>query len=167
MPSLFRRRLGPPPEGPRRWFYVAYDQLSDRIGPWAEVPAEELGLVLVESADKPARRPYHQQKLALILSNQRHFALEQADRGVAIDYRFTEAGYAVVWFQCGEGMMRAGVTRGPESVRLDWTTDSAFSPAVPALLLRAPQPQLAASEAQPAASEGRTDVQRGEAQYDA
>ena len=29
MSSLFRRRLGPPPEGPRRWFYVAYDQLSE------------------------------------------------------------------------------------------------------------------------------------------
>jgi deoxyribodipyrimidine photolyase-related protein len=94
MASLFRRRLGQLPEGPRRWFYVAYDQLNDAIGPWAEMPSEELGFVLVESADKPSRRPYHQQKLALILGNQRHFALEQAARGVAVDYRFTSDGYA-------------------------------------------------------------------------
>jgi deoxyribodipyrimidine photolyase-related protein len=33
---------------------------------------------------KAARRPYHKQKLALILANLRHFAIEQAERGVAV-----------------------------------------------------------------------------------
>lgn len=37
-----------------------------------------------------------------------------------------EAGYAVAWFQRGEGKMRAEVTRDGEKVRLDWSNDSAF-----------------------------------------
>ncbi|MBY0524999.1 MAG: hypothetical protein K2R98_16455 [Gemmataceae bacterium] len=36
------------------------------------------------------------------------------------------AGYAVTWTLRGEGIVKAVVTRGDESVRLDWTTDSAF-----------------------------------------
>ena len=46
-------------------------------------PPHELGAVFVESTWKAARRPYHKQKLALLLANQRHFALELARRGVA------------------------------------------------------------------------------------
>src|SRR6059058_1074707 len=44
-----------------------------------------------------------------------------------------EAGYAVEWTLRGECMFRAGVTRGEDRVRLDWTTDSAFRffPALP------------------------------------
>jgi deoxyribodipyrimidine photolyase-related protein len=68
----------------RRWLYVPYDQLSNRIGPLSREPAGELGIVLVESPWKASRRPYHQQKLALLLANQRHFAIEQARRGVAV-----------------------------------------------------------------------------------
>jgi hypothetical protein len=37
-----------------------------------------------------------------------------------------EAGYAVIWTLRSEGMLRAGVTRERDCVRLDWTTDSAF-----------------------------------------
>ena len=86
-------RLAADPRG-RRWLYVPYDQLSDRMGPLAREPAEALGIVLVESAAKGRRRPYHRQKLALILANQRHFALEQAARGVAVRYVMTEGTYA-------------------------------------------------------------------------
>ena len=49
----------------------------------AKIPGAS-GIVLVENPWKPARRPYHKQKLALVLANLRHFALEQAARGVAI-----------------------------------------------------------------------------------
>jgi deoxyribodipyrimidine photolyase-related protein len=49
--------------------------------------------VLVESAGKAGRRPYHKQKLALLLTNMRHFALEQATRGVAVLYLHHEHGY--------------------------------------------------------------------------
>ena len=79
---------------PRRWLFVPYDQLHDGIGPLANEPADELGIVLVESKAKAARRPYHQQKLALVLANLRHFALEQAARGVAVRHVVTDAGYA-------------------------------------------------------------------------
>ncbi|MEB3188009.1 MAG: cryptochrome/photolyase family protein [bacterium] len=70
--------------GPRRWVFVPYDQLSDEVGLLAREAPERIGIVLVESAWKPARRPYHPQKHALVLANQRHFALEQARRGVAV-----------------------------------------------------------------------------------
>lgn len=78
----------------RRWLFVPYDQLHDDIGPLAHEPAEELGIVLVESRGKARRRPYHKQKLALVLTNLRHFALEQAARGVAVRHVATDADYA-------------------------------------------------------------------------
>jgi deoxyribodipyrimidine photolyase-related protein len=77
----------------RRWLFVPYDQLSDGIGPLSREAPEELGIVLIENKWKAARRPYHKQKLALILANMRHFALEQAARGVAIKYVATNGLY--------------------------------------------------------------------------
>ena len=98
MTTVFGRRLRaenvPRRATTRRWLFVPYDQLSDGIGPLAREPAHELGIVLVESKAKAARRPYHQQKLALVLSNLRHFALEQAARGVAVRHVVTDQGYA-------------------------------------------------------------------------
>jgi hypothetical protein len=92
--SEFRRALKERLHGPgskaRTWVYVPYDQLHDGLGTLAERPPEELGIVLVESPDKAGRRPYHKQKLALVLANLRHFALEQAARGV--DVRHVVAG---------------------------------------------------------------------------
>ncbi len=82
-----------PEGGGRRWVYLPYDQLSDEIGPLSQHPPEELGVILVENRWKPRRRPYHQQKLALILANSRHFALEQARRGVRVKYLFGDAPY--------------------------------------------------------------------------
>ncbi len=79
--------------GSRTWVFVAYDQLTDDFGPLEVHSPDEVGVVLVESTWKARRRPYHQQKLALILSNQRHFALEQARRGVAVHYVFTDQPY--------------------------------------------------------------------------
>lgn len=78
----------------RRWLFVPYDQLSDGIGPLAEEPPQELGIVLVESREKAGRRPYHVQKLALVLANMRHFALEQQARGVLVRHVATEGDYA-------------------------------------------------------------------------
>ena len=93
--SVFRQRLASlaVPPGGRRWLFVAYDQLSDAIGPLAREPARELGVVVVEAPAKASQRPYHQQKLALVLANLRHFALEQAARGVAVRHVVAERGY--------------------------------------------------------------------------
>jgi len=82
------------PRAGRRWVYVPYDQLTDAVGPLAQQSARELGIVLLENPGKAGRRPYHKQKLALVLANGRHFALEQARRGVAVYFRSVEAdGY--------------------------------------------------------------------------
>jgi len=85
--------IAPSPDD-RSWFYIPYDQLTDRIGPLSRIAPDEAGIVLVECPAKAARRPYHKQKLALILANQRHFALEQARRGVAVRYLLHDASYA-------------------------------------------------------------------------
>jgi deoxyribodipyrimidine photolyase-related protein len=76
--------------GDDRWLerpvrvYVPYDQLTDAVGPLASTPPTDLGILLVESRGWLSRRPYHRQKLAAVLLNQRAFALEQAERGVAV-----------------------------------------------------------------------------------
>jgi deoxyribodipyrimidine photolyase-related protein len=95
---LFRRLLPPPSasESLRKWFFVPYDQLSSSVGPLGRLPAEDVGIVLVESLEKGRRRPYHKQKLLLILSNMRSFALEQAERGAAVRYLATTGSYAEV-----------------------------------------------------------------------
>ena len=64
--------------------YIPYDQVTDRLGPLSRERPESMGIILIENQWKAARRPYHKQKLALILCNLRHFALEQAARGVAV-----------------------------------------------------------------------------------
>jgi len=99
--SAFREALGGlQPErgeaGPagRRWLYVPADQLTDRVGPLATEPPGELGIVLLETLWRPRPRVDHKQKLALALASLRHFALEQARRGVAIRYEVGDAPYA-------------------------------------------------------------------------
>lgn len=86
--SAFGERLGARgvDESGRRWLFVPYDQLTDSVGPLSRANPREVGIVLVECPAKAKRRPYHKQKLALVLTAQRHFALEQAARGVAVRY---------------------------------------------------------------------------------
>ena len=45
---------------------------------------------------KGRSRPYHKQKLALLLSNQRHFSLEAQAQGYAVQYIVTKGDYAGV-----------------------------------------------------------------------
>ena len=71
-------------EAVERWCYVHVDQLSLDVGPWRptpDLPRSSIGLILVETSWKAKQRPYHQQKLALVLTNLRHFALEAQDAG--------------------------------------------------------------------------------------
>lgn len=94
--SAFRSRLNQinPDPSNRQWLFVAYDQLTDTLGPLSREDPSSLGIVLVETPAKGRRRPYHKQKLALLLANLRHFALEQAARGVAVHHRVHPDGYA-------------------------------------------------------------------------
>jgi deoxyribodipyrimidine photolyase-related protein len=82
-----------------RWVYLPYDRLTDRTGPLHDMPAKEVGLILVESAAKGHRRDYHKKKIALLLANERHFALEQAARGVAILYEMQQGTH-------GDGLLK-------------------------------------------------------------
>lgn len=92
--SAFRRELAerqPDPAG-RRWSYVLYDQLSHELGPLGSEDPGELGVVLIEDPGKARRRPYHRQKLAWVLGSGRQFALELAERGVAVRHEVTARG---------------------------------------------------------------------------
>jgi deoxyribodipyrimidine photolyase-related protein len=94
--TAFRRELDAravDPDG-RRWIFVPYDQLTDAVGPLANEDPEELGIVVVETTWKARRRPYHAQKLAWVLANLRHFVLEQAERGVAVQHVAGEESFA-------------------------------------------------------------------------
>lgn len=96
--GVFTERLAAAQRGRRaegrRWVYVPYDQLTAQVGPLAAAAPEQVGLVLVESPAKAARRPYHQQKLAMVLANQRQFALEQAARGVLVRHVVSTGDFA-------------------------------------------------------------------------
>ena len=70
----------------KNWVFVPYDQLNETLGIIQCHPADSLGIVLVESYWHASRRPYHKQKIALLLANMRHFAIEQAQRGVQVRY---------------------------------------------------------------------------------
>jgi len=76
----------PPSQATRQWVFVGHDQLHHGIGPLARLAAGDAGIVLIEGGEWGRRRPYHAARLALIWANQRHFALEQARRGVAVRY---------------------------------------------------------------------------------
>ncbi|MEQ8765265.1 MAG: cryptochrome/photolyase family protein [Planctomycetota bacterium] len=86
-------------EAPERWQYLPYDQLHERL--LAQVDGS-VGAHFIESSWKAGQRPYHRQKLALILANQRHFALELAEKGIPVDYRFSDRPYEEVLEEAAE-----------------------------------------------------------------
>ncbi|NYF90529.1 cryptochrome/photolyase family protein [Tunturiibacter empetritectus] len=73
----------------RRWIYIPYDRYTDRTGPLTAQPPADTGIVIVESTAKALRRPYHKKKLAVLISNMRHFALEQRAKGVSVLYHLS------------------------------------------------------------------------------
>lgn len=94
--QLFQRALKERLRGKkkrRNWVYVPYDQFTDEIGPLSREDPDDLGIVIVINPWKGERRPYHKQKLGLIVANLRAFALEQAERGVAVRMPVTYGPY--------------------------------------------------------------------------
>lgn len=98
--SAFSSSLLDIPNGVERWHFVAYDQLNKELLPEAE--PKSLGLIFIETSWKAKQLPYHKQKLALQLSNQRHFALEMQQLGHPIRYVFSEEEYSVILEEIGE-----------------------------------------------------------------
>ena len=90
MVPFLKKITKPKKSDSRTWVYIAYDQLSDKIGLLKSIPYLERGIILIESFARWKRRPYHKQKIALVLANMRAFALEQQSKGALIDYHITE-----------------------------------------------------------------------------
>jgi deoxyribodipyrimidine photolyase-related protein len=78
--------LQPASDAGRTWIFVPDDQLTHFVGPLSRAEPGQVGIVLLESSERWARRPYHKQKLVFALGSARHFAIEQARRGVAVRY---------------------------------------------------------------------------------
>ena len=106
----------------RHWIFVPYDRFTDRVGPLASQAPEDTGIVIVESTAKGHRRLYHKKKLALLISNMRHFALEQGARGVSVLYHWSPLshGQALVELQHDQRLPDLTVMKPAErELRLD------------------------------------------------
>ena len=79
---------------PSRWCFVSYDQLHLELHSRGGEPAEDVGLLLIESLEKGRSRPYHKQKLAFVLANTRAFVLEAQAAGHPVLHITTEGGIA-------------------------------------------------------------------------
>ena len=94
----------------RRWIFIPYDRFTDRTGPLTDQPAEKTGIVIVESTAKAHRRPYHKKKLVLLISNMRHFALEQAARGCKVIYFFSPNSHATALLELQQTLPLPDIT---------------------------------------------------------
>ena len=79
---------------PKRWVFLLYDQLNLSLIPFNDERPTETGLVLIESIAKGTSRPYHKQKIAMLISNMRHFAIEAQKKGHPISYIITRENYS-------------------------------------------------------------------------
>jgi deoxyribodipyrimidine photolyase-related protein len=95
-PSAFLRSIrqfAPDPDRPpSRWVLVLYDQLRP-AHPLVTGPPADVGVIYIETSAKPARRPYHAQKLVLLLSAMRHDAEARGRAGHAVRYHVSDAWY--------------------------------------------------------------------------
>jgi deoxyribodipyrimidine photolyase-related protein len=89
---------------------VPYDRYTDRVGPLTEQAPADTGIVIVESTAKALRRPYHKKKLAVLISNMRHFALEQQAKGVAVLYHFSEKSHGQALLALQQKLRLPGLT---------------------------------------------------------
>jgi deoxyribodipyrimidine photolyase-related protein len=74
----------------REWWWLSYDQLNTEFLP----DNKQIGVLLIESLHKGQAKPYHKQKLCLVLSNMRHFAVELIELGYHVKYVCTSNSYA-------------------------------------------------------------------------
>ena len=81
------------PKDAQRWVWLAYDQLNLAFLESLERADESLGVILIESSRKGRSKPFHQQKLAFLLSNQRHFALEVQALGIPVHFVSTDRSF--------------------------------------------------------------------------
>ena len=102
------------PTGKVSWFFVSYDQLNHDIFPWANYERKNNGLILIESSQKGNSKNFHKQKLALLLSNMRHFAEEAKSLGHPVIYKSSELGYSEVLGELYEQLGQIQVVKPAE-----------------------------------------------------
>lgn len=70
--------------------WILGDQLLERHPALVEAaqaaPRAEVGVVLIESADRSAKLPYQRKKMVLLFSAMRHYAATLEQQGYAVDY---------------------------------------------------------------------------------
>ena len=108
--SVFTSALSGTCAGVDTWHFVSYDQLSQDLLP----ENKDVGLIFIETSWKANQLPYHKQKLALLLSNQRHFALEMQDAGYSVRYVFSEKEYGEALAELCEELGEITVTKPAE-----------------------------------------------------
>ena len=101
----------------RRLVYVAFDQLSSRHGALREAdPATDV-VLLVESTSMVEGRPWHPERLYLLLSAAAHFARDLAGQGFVVDYRQAPT--------LSEGIRSARAEHGIDEVVAMWPSSYA------------------------------------------
>ena len=116
----------------RRWVYIPYDRFTDRTGPLSSAePGQDpqnTGIVIVESTAKGLRRPYHKKKLVVLISNMRHFALEQAASGVKVLYHWSPESHGTALLRLQQARklpVLTVMTPAERELRLDLATAQA------------------------------------------
>ena len=77
--------------------WVLGDQLNRRSGALAHAQPDATTVLMVESAAKIRSKPFHRQRVHLIITAMRRFAIELEDEGFSVDYRVEadlRAGFA-------------------------------------------------------------------------
>jgi deoxyribodipyrimidine photolyase-related protein len=91
-----------------RTVWILGDQLNRRIGAMAGVRPRDVRVLMVESESMLFSRPYHRQRLHLVLTTMRRFASELRSAGFQVDYQRAETLSA--------GLRRHRDRHGPTSV---------------------------------------------------
>lgn len=110
--SVFTSAILDTPVEVKNWHFVSYDQLNKELLP----ESKSIGLIFIETSWKASQLPYHKQKLVLLLSNQRHFALEMQDEGYPIKYIFSDREYSEVLTELYDELGMISLTRPAELV---------------------------------------------------
>lgn len=80
-------------ESNKKWVFVCFDQLSWENSLLKKSNPKDTNLIFIETESKPKKRPYHKQKLVLLLSAMRHFAKEAKEKGYTVHYIHHPLGY--------------------------------------------------------------------------
>ncbi len=75
----------------KKTIFILFDQLSEFHSLITD-PKKEI-LIFIETSAKPKLRNYHKQKLVLLLTSMREFALEKANSGFEIIYHYSDNFY--------------------------------------------------------------------------